>query len=222
MGAMLTIARSGKLGRGSDPKRVTAARFPPPVPAAGRTSRRTVPCLAGGFDNEAVGESGRALAPEGLVGSADHIFVLEREPVVVQKHAHDGGDALAVQLVRGLQHPYGLSQHDQGNPGPGLHERLGAGHLVWVIPHDQPDQDVRVKRAHAGVADGSESPRPSLRRFSALAVTGRLLGECPATRILSPGVRLLRVPARTTRPSSPASGPACGGFAPGWIPDPER
>jgi hypothetical protein len=107
----------------------------------------------------------RSPAFERRVGLPDDILILQRQAVVIEQHADDTPDPCSVQAVDGIQHPAGFHEHEKGYPGTLGNECLRAVDLFRIVPHCQPDENVRVNCAHGCVACGSECPRPGPRRF---------------------------------------------------------
>ena len=127
-------------------------------------SDRQMAGLAGDRYDEAIDEADVRPSLELDEGGPDCVGILHHKAFVLQQHFDHEGDSGRCQLVNRSKHPYGLGEHEMRDPCALYEERFGTIHLLRVIAHDQPDQKVRVKGAHACAAIEIGCRRPFRQR----------------------------------------------------------
>ena len=81
-------------------------------------------------------------------GSVFHLYSVDGNQPMER-----GGDGCAIELVGATEHPGDLGQDDARKPcsrasGYAAKHQFGSVVLLFVIAHEQPYDDVRVKRFH--------------------------------------------------------------------------
>ena len=111
-------------------------------------SEGSVASLARNFEHQAVRETDRRPPTEALDGCSNRVSVLNGQILVIQEHIDSCRNRLRAAIVDRCEHPGRFSERQVRDPGSIDHEGLGGGHLLCVIPCDEPDEHVSVNGSH--------------------------------------------------------------------------
>jgi hypothetical protein len=85
-----------------------------------------------------------------LYRGRDSVWILQRQVFVIQEHLNRGRNRCRLSIVDGAENPRKLGKHKMRDPGTLCDKRVGGSHLPGIVAGDEPDQYIRINRAHVG------------------------------------------------------------------------
>jgi len=113
--------------------------------------------LASDLEDEAIRKTKSGSRNEMGEGCLDGVGVLEDKGVVFEEHLDRACQRGGRTRIDGVEHPRRLDKDDVGDPSAGGNEGFGNGSLFGVVASEEPNKNVRIKRAH-GASFGRGCP----------------------------------------------------------------